>query len=374
MKKMDRFMNILVVDDSLQCRKHLEKILVSQGYSVFFAENGKEALKITKEHVPALILLDIIMPDMNGFQVMEKIRSNIELANIPVIFLTGNDDTVSKIKAFDLGAVDYIVKPFNPAEVRARVRVHLRNAIHANAIITSQAEKLKQIEIAKDSMLVKAQDLPEGKFAVTHKEVLEAGGDFYDVLHSSGERHVYFVADLSGHDIVASYMVPAVKALIKQNSLPIYTIEETLSMMNRVLVQIMEDEKYMTAFYLIVDRGVNKITWVGAGHPPAVYIPQEGEPELLESSSDVVGMFDRAEFFSFTKKVNKGDRIILITDGLLESQNNQSVWCRNTSELLEKSKEVRNMPLEEIPEAFYGKFICNDQKLADDIIVLVTEI
>jgi len=371
---MDRTINILVVDDSIQCRKHLEKILVSEGYFVTLAQDGEDAVKKTDMMTPNLILLDIIMPGMNGFEVMEKIRSNPAILNVPVIFLTGNDDNVSKIKAFDLGAVDYIVKPFNPSEVRARVNVHLRNAIQTNTIIRTQAEKLKQIEVVRDSMLIKPEDIPQAKFAVIHSAVLEAGGDFYDVVHSSGQRHVYFVADLSGHDIAASYMVPAVKALIKQNSLPIYSIEESLSMMNRVLVQIMEDEKYMTGFYLIIDRALDRITWVGAGHPQAVYIPVSGEPVLLESTCGVIGMFEMEKFSSITRRVEKGDRIVLITDGLLETGENPTVWCKKTDFLLQLVKENRHLPLDELPLAIYNGSVDKNSKLTDDIIVLVTEV
>ncbi len=371
----DRAINILVVDDSIQCRKHLERILLLEGYSVVLAENGEDAVQIIKNNHFNLILLDIIMPGMDGFEVIKEIHSAPMFYNTPVIFLTGNDDSVSKIKAFDLGAVDYIVKPFNPSEVRARVNVHLRNAIQTNTIICSQAEKLKQIAMVRESMLVKPCDIPEAKFSVVHSAVLEAGGDFYDVMHSSGKRHLYFVADLSGHDIAASYMVPAVKALIKQNSLPIYSIQETLSMMNRVLFEIMEEDKYMTAFYLVVDRALDKIFWEGAGHLPALYIPVAGDPEFLESNGDVIGMFEQARYSSLTKKVSKGDKIVLFTDGLLETGKNSPVWCSKIKDLLGAAKNARNIDISRISQAIFDELVKQEQsEMTDDIIILSTEV
>ncbi|MGI6394773.1 MAG: SpoIIE family protein phosphatase [bacterium] len=366
---------IAVVDDALQCRKHLEKILTDMGYSVILAESGMELKEILDHNVPNLILLDIIMPGMNGFEVMEQVISKKCPANVPVIFLTGSDDDTSKIKAFDLGAVDYIVKPFSPVEVRARVNVHLRNAIQTNAIMQSQADRLRQITEARESILVKPDDMPDALFSVYHSAVLEAGGDFYDVLNISGKRFVYFLADLSGHDIASSYMVPAIKALIKQNSIPIYSIDETLSMMNRVLFEIMEEDRYLTCFYLVVDRALGKIFWAGAAHPPAVFVPADGgSPELLQSEGDVVGMFKEAKFSFSEKKVKKGDRIFLFTDGLVEGCGGQSVWTCRQRELLDVASSVFSSPLNEAAFELYKKFVPENAKAEDDVVVLVTEV
>jgi phosphoserine phosphatase RsbU/P len=372
---MQNNITIVVVDDALQCRKHLEKILTDEGYAVILAENGMELEEILKKNKPSLILLDIIMPGMNGFEVMERVISANCPMGVPVIFLTGNDDNVSKIKAFDLGAVDYIIKPFNPAEVRARVNVHLRNAIQTNAIIQSQAYKLRQITEARESILVKPEDLPQAAFSVYHSAVLEAGGDFYDVLNTSGKRFVYFLADLSGHDIAASYMVPAIKALIKQNSIPIYSVDETLSMMNQVLLEIMGEEKYLTGFYLAVDRMLGKMSWSGAAHPPAVFVPADGSyPEFLKSEGDVIGMFKEAKYYSSEKKVKKGDRIYMFTDGLLESGNNPSVWTHRRNEILNAVASVSSSSLDQAATDLFKKLVPDNEKLEDDVIVLVTEI
>lgn len=364
---------IIVVDDSIQARKQLEKILSSQGYSVILLESAIGLSTAVNLEKPDLILLDIIMPEIDGFKAMENIAKDCDMFNIPVIFLTGNDDSDSKLRAFDLGAVDYIVKPFNPAEVRARVKVHLRSAFQLNTIIHEQALKLKQIVEARDSILVKPADLPEAKFAVLHSAVLEAGGDFYDVIKVTESRYVYFVADLSGHDIATSFMVPALKALIRQNSLPVYSIEETLSMMNNVLLEILDDEKYLTAFYLVVDRELGMIFWSGAAHPPAVFVPSEGQPLLLASSGDLIGMFKNAKYPQNEMKVKKGDRVIIITDGLLEGAN-PSVWTNNPRFILQNFSNISGMVLNDAPGKIFDMYIPKSAKVKDDVIVLVTEI
>lgn len=363
--------NILVVDDSVQCRRQLERILRSEGYSVKVVSDGSEVENALNNEDFNLILLDIVMPKMDGFAVMKEIRKQSKYFDVPVIFLTGNDDNESKIEAFDLGAVDYIVKPFNASEVRARVRVHLRNAIQTNAIIQNQAGKLKQLQDARNAILVAPKNIPQARFSVLHAAVLEAGGDFYDVVKFNEDRYIYFVADLSGHDIAASYMVPALKALLRNNLQPVYSLNDILSMMNKVLCEILEDEKYLTAFYLVVDRSDNRIFWSGAAHPPAVLVRKNGDVHLLESKGDMIGILKNARFFSSKMDVDQGDRIILYTDGLVETGLDSKVWAG--ADIIDKFKDLGEIDLENIPEEVFSRFI-KDRALQDDVVVLATEV
>jgi len=117
--------NILIVDDNPQNLQVLAKILQENNYEIEFATNGEAALKWLKDKKFDLILLDINMPGMNGFEVCKKIRSNPELNNVPVIFLSADTDRESILKGFDLGAQDYVTKPFDSRELLARVRTHL---------------------------------------------------------------------------------------------------------------------------------------------------------------------------------------------------------------------------------------------------------
>lgn len=117
--------NLLIVDDTPDNLRLLSAMLAEQGYEVRKAINGKMALIAVQADPPELILLDIMMPGMNGYQVCEKLKASKEMAEIPVIFLSALDDTNDKVKAFATGGVDYITKPFQFAEVLARVENHL---------------------------------------------------------------------------------------------------------------------------------------------------------------------------------------------------------------------------------------------------------
>lgn len=117
--------SILVVDDEKSNIDVLHHILKEE-YTVYVAKNGQNAIRMARDHIPDLILLDVIMPDMSGFEVLEELKISGMTRNIPVIFITGLNNAEDEEKGFILGAVDYITKPFHRAIVKARVRTHLK--------------------------------------------------------------------------------------------------------------------------------------------------------------------------------------------------------------------------------------------------------
>jgi len=121
---------LLVVDDE---RLSLEIMLdiLGDDYTIYMTKSGAAAVEMARKYSPDLILLDILMPDMNGFDVMEALKASSETRHIPVIFITGLKTVEDEEKGFDLGAVDFIHKPFNAKIVKARIRNHLQSVIQA---------------------------------------------------------------------------------------------------------------------------------------------------------------------------------------------------------------------------------------------------
>ena len=136
--------NILVVDDLADNLRILSNTLNQQGYKVRCAKDGATALKVARKFIPDLILLDIKMPDMDGYTVCRHLKANSATQNIPVIFLSALDDVLDKVKAFEVGAVDYITKPFQVEEVLIRAKNQL-NLQLAKAEITQLNQQLKQL-------------------------------------------------------------------------------------------------------------------------------------------------------------------------------------------------------------------------------------
>ncbi|MFO0173535.1 MAG: response regulator, partial [Aphanizomenon sp.] len=144
MKTLSNCTTILIVDDNPINLKLLDYILREAGYTVKMEINGLNVRKQVHASIPDLIMLDIILPDISGFEVCEQLQADPLTQGIPIIFMTALADTVDKVKGLSLGAVDYITKPFQKEELLARVRTHL----HLKKLIRSletQNQELRQL-------------------------------------------------------------------------------------------------------------------------------------------------------------------------------------------------------------------------------------
>ena len=365
---------VLAVDDNLLNLKLIEKALSKEGYRMFSADNGPDARKIALKEKPDLILLDIEMPGESGFDVIQKLKDSSQTNAIPVIFLTGVSEVDSKLKGFDLGAVDYITKPFHPMEVLARVRIHLKLSIATNSLIADQASKLKQVTQAQVAMLPAPGGNPDAQFGVYYKALEEAGGDFYDILNISDKITGYFVADFSGHDIETSYYTASLKALLAQNCTPVYSPAESMKMINDILVEILPEDKYLTACYMHINRTTKRLTIINAGHPPVVCLPLHGEPYLIKTQGDILGMFKDAYFGIQKMDVSKGDRFFVYSDGLVESTRNKITWASGADSLLPVYKKIAQVPYDKAPAELVKHLFDKNALPEDDIVVLCVKV
>lgn len=367
-------LTILVVDDNPVNTKLLESTLIHEGYLVTVAMDGKQAREIASKTPPDLIILDVMMPEEDGFEVLDQLKKNPQTGSIPVIFLTGRDELDAKMRGFDLGAVDYITKPFQVKEVLARVRLHLKLSLATNSLISAQAEKLRQIQHAQASMLVAPDQLPEARFSVCYRSLLEAGGDFYDILQISEGIFGYFVADVSGHDLETSYITAALKALLKQNCLPVYQPDESMRMINDVLVEILPEGKYLTACYAKLNRKTKSMAIVNGGHPPVVYLPIDGEARFIDLKGDVIGVFKEVYFGREEIGVKEGDRFFIFTDGLLERPSEGKLWPDSLGDLLRLCGSLRGIPLPETSDRLMELMDAKSSACEDDVVVLGIEV
>ncbi len=117
--------SILLVDDEPYNLNVLKQVLAPEGYQLMFAKNGEKALDLAASKLPDMILLDVMMPKLNGYEICQRLKADRELAKIPVIFVTTMSESENEKKGFDVGAVDYITKPISPSTVLARVKTHL---------------------------------------------------------------------------------------------------------------------------------------------------------------------------------------------------------------------------------------------------------
>lgn len=214
---------VLIVDDTHQNVQVLSQMLRDAGYKVFAAFNGEDALKLMFKRKPDLVLLDVMMPGMNGFEVCQKIKSDPEIAHLPVIFLSALNDIEAKIKAFEAGGVDYVTKPFQQQEVLARISLHLRLhdlELERERNIAELREKqlhLERLNKEKDDVLaIISHDMrnPLGGIigvsnllrteAVTDPEEVE---EMLMLIESSAERLLGLVNDLLDIAVIEANIV-----------------------------------------------------------------------------------------------------------------------------------------------------------------------
>ncbi|MBQ4280072.1 MAG: hybrid sensor histidine kinase/response regulator [Rikenellaceae bacterium] len=186
---------ILIVDDIMTNVLLLKVLLSGAKYQIATAMNGREALEMAGKVSPDLILLDVMMPDINGFEVAEKLKSMPDLRNIPIIFLTAINDTTNIVKGFKIGANDYITKPFNKEELLIRVK-HQLSLVAANRIILNKTEELANTIVGRDKLYsVIAHDLrsPMGSIKMVLNMLVQnigedqIGKEMYEMLSMANQ-------------------------------------------------------------------------------------------------------------------------------------------------------------------------------------------
>ncbi len=368
---------ILVVDDDATNVMDLASMLREEGYSTLTASNGHAAIEAAVNGSPDLVLLDIMMPGMDGFAACRCLQQNSITTDLPIIFLSALDDLENKILAFNVGAVDYIGKPFQKQEVLARVRLHLKLSMSMRAAVAAQADKFRQLQDAQQAILVLPEDLPEAKFGVSFSPLQEAGGDFYDVLNVSDAVFGYFVADISGHDIGASFTTPAIKVLLAQHASPLFTPVETLKNVNSVLHTIMSNGNHITASYVQLNRAAGQLQVVNAGHPPVLYAPRGGDCRYLEAVGDVLGVFKSVCLDTIEQSVSEGDRFFIYSDGLVESFSHAKKSRTQGLETLANAVMDNNdagRSIAETVDRIYRDVLPADAILEDDVVLLGVEV
>jgi len=182
---MKKYYEILLVDDRKENLELLSSFLANKGYKIRTALNGEIALGTIKAKKPDLILLDIEMPGMNGYEVCQELKSNSKTENIPIIFISAHDDIEAKIQAFQMGGVDYIPKPFANEEVVARVKMHLELADYQHNLEAKIQEGLVEIKQLNDDL------------ELTQKEMTITLGTLMETRDNDTGHHVVRVAKYS---------------------------------------------------------------------------------------------------------------------------------------------------------------------------------
>ena len=316
--------SILLVDDNPTNLQVLFQTLEGVGCKLLIAKNGEMALTIAGKALPDLILLDIMMPDIDGYEVCRQLKTNPATSGTPVIFLSALGDTEDKVKGLQLGAVDYITKPFQPDEVIARVDTHL--TIHRlKRVVESQKDQLEhELEVVSEvqrKLLPKQLPVIEGfKLGVHYETSRYAGGDYYDVIELPDNCWGFLIADAEGHSAPAAVLMAMTCALFRSYPGSAADPAAVIHYLNEHLCKV-ADPSFMTALYAFYNPNDNTMLISRAGHPlPMVF--RNSDQKAIEFPCPGVyplGIEPYEIEIPVTEvKLEPGDRFLIYTDGLTE--------------------------------------------------------
>ena len=317
--------SILIVDDT-PINIGVISGALKDSFATKVATSGQKALAIVSgKEKPDLILLDIMMPEMDGYEVCRRLKANPDTRDIPVIFLTSQTEAEDETKGFEVGAVDYIHKPFSAAVVKARVRTHLMLR-EAHAQIAQQLVEINtELEMARQIQL---SILPSTTPKITGMDVVaryipmtSVAGDFYDFIVVD-ERHVgILMADVSGHGLPAALIASMLQVALTAQARHVSEPGKVLAGLNQALCGKFQ-HNFVTAAYVYVDLEKNTMNYAGAGHPPLLlWRKSTGSASQLLENGLVMGQFEEATYNSLQVPIEAGDRFVLYTDGILETCN-----------------------------------------------------
>jgi sigma-B regulation protein RsbU (phosphoserine phosphatase) len=311
---------VFVVDDDSSIIRTIDGFLRRAGFRTVSAGTVAGALQGISEQHPDLILLDVNLPDGSGFDICRSLNAKASAFTTPILFISANEDTSTKVQGFEVGGVDYITKPIVGAEVIARVRTHLRLKQAYKRLAELQAERVQQLASAQQSLMPRPEEFPEARFQVSIRQVLAAGGDFYDVIPAGQGVFDYLVADASGHDLAASLWTASLKALAAEYAGPLNLPLEIVRAINSSLCRLLPPGAFFTLVYARLNHQTGHLSLVNAGHPPAIVVhPNGDEAVILRQEGDVVGAFPDAVFGVTELILKPEDRIFFYTDGLIET-------------------------------------------------------
>lgn len=335
-----RTASILVVDDTPANLQVLTGMLKDRGYKVRPVPSGKLALQAARRDPPDLILLDINMPEMNGYEVCESLKADDTLKGVPVIFISALTEELDKVKAFAIGGVDYLTKPFQMEELHARVETHLR----LRRLQLDLEEYSRQLEAARERLqhdLIVARkvqrsflplrlpEVPGYEFFAHYEPANEIGGDYYDFIPLPHQRLAILLGDVAGKGVAAALLMAKLSADARFCMLTEPDPAIAFTKLNFLMTQSGLAGRFVTLVAAVLDPGGHTVTLVNAGHPrPLIYrhaTRTVQEALSIEAGGFPLGAFDGAEYVSCQVALEPGDSLLAFTDGVIEAMNVQDV-------------------------------------------------
>ncbi len=339
---MKTFSKILIVDDEPFNVDYLEQELEGLDCEITSANNGQEALEKVRAAAPDLVLLDIMMPVMDGYAVLSQLKAEVSTRDIPVVIISASNDLKSVVKGIQMGAEDYLPKPFEPTLLHARVSSSLeKKRLHDLRTLYLKGLE-REMEIAREiQMSFLPTQLPtlEGwEIAAYFKAAREVAGDYYDALLLPDDRLVFNVGDVCGKGIGAALFMTLYRSLIRaaattDNFAPLgdaqldpnaERLKQAVTCANNYVMDTHEEAKFSTLFIGLIELKTGRLTYINCGNEPPLLIRKDGSLIELKPTGPAIGIFKDVIFTSGEIFLENEDMLLAFSDGITDTMNNEN--------------------------------------------------
>ena len=349
---------ILIIDDDSTTQMLLKRTLVMQGYDITLASDGEEGLIRAKTVRPALIICDWIMPRKNGLEVCNQIKSTPELSTTFFILLTSLGSVDDRVKGLDAGADDFLCKPIEMNELKARVRAGLR--LHQLSKDLENQKHLLEAELAEaaeyvSTILPEPLQHPSLSIDACFIPSRQLGGDSFDYFWLDDRHLVFYLLDVSGHGLRAS--LPSLSVINLLRSRGLYNVDycqpnTVLHGLNQTFQMNDRNDKYFTIWYGVYDCKKRCLTYSSAGHPPAILFEPKTQnvEQRLKTPGVPVGMFPDIKYVNASCKIAANSSLYVFSDGIyeIEPQNNTHWGLDRLINLLKKYQQTPERDLKRL--------------------------
>ena len=322
---------ILIVDDQEENCTVLQRRLEKEGHTCAAVYDGATALERLAVEDFDLVLLDIMMPGIDGREVLRRIKTDEKLRHVPVIMISALDQIESVVACIEQGAEDYLPKPFNPVLLRARIgssldRKRLRDAEQAAfaALQESQAKLAAELsEAAAYVQSVLPAPIKDGPVSASWQFLPSSslGGDAFGYGPEKDGKFGICLLDVCGHGVGAALLSISVLNVIRAESLPGVNFSdpgEVLTGLNNAFPMEKHGEMFFTAWCGIYDPSARRMRFAGGGHPPSILVRADGTTEILAAKGPVIGAMPGMKFASAEAVIPPGARLFVFSDGAYE--------------------------------------------------------
>lgn len=376
----------MVVDDVEVNRDLLSRRLQRMGHVVTTANDGQEALDLTRDPSWDLIMLDVMMPVLDGIGALTALKASDATRHIPVIMISANTELETVVKCIELGADDYLPKPFDPVLLRARVGASLEKKRLRDREQARARRMQKELEVGariqRDFLPESLPTVPGYQFAARFEPAREVGGDFYDAFRLPDGAVALVLGDVCDKGVGAALFMALFRSLIRAVSASQIGSHTVEMLESRVLHAVTVTNDYIanthgranmfaTLFLGALDPATGTIAYVNGGHEPPRVVRANGSVRtMLPPTGPAVGMLPEIPFTAGTIILEPGETLLVLTDGITESRAPNGLLFGDdaTDALLTAPADSADMLLDRVLDAVHAH--AAGDPAADDVTLL----